>query len=152
MFSKQEATQLRKEFWTSLGQYLSRIPSSEGEKINWINYKTDVKGLQIKMDADREKAFIGIVVTQPDTQKHSKIFNQLLEVKTILQSELQEEWIWQPQVYEEDKLISKIYKEKTGMNVLKKEDWPELISFLKPRMIALDRFWNTVKYGFEGLQ
>jgi hypothetical protein len=152
MFSKQEATQLRKEFWTILGQYLSPIPSSEGEKINWINYKTGVKGLQFKMDADREKAFIGIVVTQPDTQKHSKIFNQLLEVKTILQSELQEEWIWQPQVYEEDKLISKIYKEKTGMNVLKKEDWPELISFLKPRMIALDRFWNTVKYVFEGWQ
>jgi hypothetical protein len=152
MFSKQEATQLRKEFWTSLGQYLSRIPSSEGEKINWINYKTDVKGLQIKMDADREKAFIGIVVNQPDKEKHSEIFNQLLEVKTILQSELQEEWIWQPQLDEEGKLISKIYKEKTGVNVLKKEDWPELISFFKPRMIALDRFWNTVKYGFEGWQ
>ena len=152
MFSKQEATQLRKEFWTSLGQYLSPIPSSEGEKINWINYKTGVKGLQFKMDADREKAFIGIVVNQPDKEMHSEIFNQLLEVKTILQSELQEEWIWQPQLDEEGKLISKIYKEKTGVNVLKKEDWPELISFFKPRMIALDRFWNMVKYGFEGWQ
>ena len=66
---------------------------SISKKINWINYKTDVKGLQIKMDADREKAFIGIVVNQPDKEKHSEIFNQLLEVKTILQSELQEEWL-----------------------------------------------------------
>jgi hypothetical protein len=152
MFSKQETTQLRKEFWTTLGQYLSPMPSSEGEKINWINYKTGVKGLQFKMDADREKAFIGIVTTNPDKQKHSEIFNQLLAVNAILQSELQEEWIWQPQVYYEGKLTSKIYKEKTGVSILKKEDWPELISFFKPRMIALDRFWNTVKYGFEGWQ
>jgi hypothetical protein len=152
MFSKQEATQLRKEFWTALGQYLSPIPSSEGEKINWINYKTGVKGLQFKMDADREKAFIGIIITSPDLIKQQELFDQLEEVKNILHSELQEEWTWLPKVYEEGKLISKIYTEKTGVNVLKKEDWPELISFFKPRIIVLDRFWNTVKYGFEGWQ
>jgi hypothetical protein len=152
MFSKQEAAQLRKEFWTALRQYLSPIPSSEGEKINWINYKTGVKGLQFKMDADREKAFIGIVITQPDLIKQQELFDQLEEVKNILHSELQEEWTWLSQVYEEGKPTSKIYSEKTGVNVLKKEDWPELISFFKPRIIALDRFWNTVKYGFEGWQ
>jgi hypothetical protein len=152
MFSKQEATKLRKEFWTTLGQYLSPISSSEGEKINWINYKTGVKGLQFKMDADREKAFIGIVIIQPDLIKQQELFNQLQEVKNILHSELQEEWTWLPQVYEEGKPTSKIYSEKTGVNVLKKEDWPELISFFKPRIMALDRFWNTVKYGLEGWQ
>lgn len=149
MFSKQETAQLRKEFWTALGQYLSPIPSSEGEKINWINYKTRVKGIQFKMDVDREKAFIGIVITLPDVEKQEQLFNQLLEVKNIFQSELQEEWIWLPQAYEEGKLTAKIYTEKAGVNVLKKENWPELISFFKPRIIALDRFWNTVKYGFE---
>jgi hypothetical protein len=152
MFSKQEATQLRKEFWTVLGQYLSPIPSSEGEKINWVNYKTGVKGLHFKMDAGREKAFIGIVITQPDKEQQQELFTQLLEVKKNLQSELQEEWVWMAQVYEEGKLTSKTFIEKTGVNILKKEDWPELISFFKPRIIALDRFWNTVKYGFEGWQ
>jgi hypothetical protein len=152
MFSKQEASQLRKEFWTSFGQYLSPIPSSEGEKINWINYKTGVKGLHFKMDANREKAFIGIVITQPDIQPHEKLFNHLLELKNILHSTLKEEWTWLPQVYEEEKIISKVYTEKTGISILKKEDWPELISFLKPRIIALDEFWNRVKYGFEGWQ
>jgi hypothetical protein len=152
MFSKQEATQLRKEFWTVFGQYLFPILSSEAEKINWINYKTGVKGVQFKMDADREKAFIGIVITQPDKEKQKEIFNQLLEVKNILLSELQEEWTWLSQAYAEGKLISKVFTEKTSVNILKKEDWPELISFFKPRILALDRFWNTVKYGFEGWQ
>jgi hypothetical protein len=104
------------------------------------------------MDANRKKAFIGIAITQPDLIKQQELFDQLQEVKNILHSELQEEWTWLPQVYEEEKFTSKIYTEKTGVNVLKKEDWPELISFFKPRIIALDRFWNTVKYGFEEWQ
>jgi hypothetical protein len=152
MFSKQEASQLRKEFWTVLGQYLSPILSSEGEKINWINYKTGVKGLQFKMDADREKAFIGIFIIQPDTQKHQELFAQLLQLKNSLHTTLQEEWTWLPPAHEEGKLISKTYKEKTGISILKKEDWPQLISFFKPRIIALDEFWNAVKYDFEGWQ
>jgi len=28
-------------------------------------------------------------------------------------------------------------------------DWPAMISFLKPRVIALDQFWNLVKEEFE---
>jgi hypothetical protein len=28
-------------------------------------------------------------------------------------------------------------------------DWPAIISFLKPRIIALDEFWENVKPGFE---
>jgi hypothetical protein len=50
MFSKQETAQLRKEFWTVFGQYMSPILSAAGEKISWINYKTGVKGVQFKME------------------------------------------------------------------------------------------------------
>ena len=152
MFSKQEAIQLRKGFWTAFGQYLSPMLSSEGEKINWINYRTGIKGLQFKMEADQKKVFIGIAITQPDLQKQAKLFNQLLELKNVLHTTLAEEWTWLPQMHEEGKNISKVYTEKAGVNILKKEDWPELISFLKPRIIALDEFWNTVKYGFEEWQ
>ena len=152
MFSKQEATQLRKEFWTALGQYLSPIPSSEGEKINWINYKTGVKGIQFKMDADQKKATIGIFITQQDIQKHKELLSQLQGLKDIFHTTLKEQWTWLPQAYEEGKLISKVFTEKTGVNILKKEDWPGLISFFKPRIIAVDEFWNTVKYGIEGWQ
>ncbi len=45
MFSKQEASQLRKDFWTAFGLYMRPIPSAEGDKINWINYKTGEKDI-----------------------------------------------------------------------------------------------------------
>jgi hypothetical protein len=49
-------------------------------------------------------------------------------------------------------MVSKVYKEKKGGNILKREDWPSLISFFKLRIMKLDEFWNSVKYGFEGWQ
>ena len=95
---------------------------------------------------------MGIVLSQPDKQKHEFLFNQLILLKNILHKALEEEWIWITDIREEEKLISKIYTEKKGISVLKKEDWPGLISFFKPRIIALDKFWSLVKYEFEGWQ
>ncbi|TVP42967.1 MAG: DUF4268 domain-containing protein, partial [Mongoliibacter sp.] len=36
------------------------------------------------------------------------------------------------------------------VNVMEKDDWPAIISFLKPRIIALDAFWSNIKPAFEG--
>lgn len=153
MYSRQEATQLKKEFWKVFGQYMSPIPSSEGEKINWINYKTGVKGFYFRIDVTQETATIAIELVHPLKEKRQYFFNQLLALKNQFDQILQEEWTWREEVRDENqKTISRIYKQKEGVSILRKEDWPALISFFKPRMIALDEFWNLVKYGFEGWQ
>jgi hypothetical protein len=152
MFSKQEAAQLRKEFWTVFGQYMSPVLSAEGEKINWINYKTGLRGVQFKMDAIRNKASIAIEIIHPDQLIHQNLFNQLTSLKEKLHESLEEEWTWLFFTKDEHrKILSRIYKE-TEASILKKNDWPALISFFKPRIIALDEFWSNVKYGFEGWQ
>jgi len=67
-----------------------------------------------------------------------------------LEAEIGEEWIWDDSFYDEyGKHTARIYTEIRGLSVFKKEDWPALISFFKPRIIALDSFWSTAKYGFE---
>ena len=153
MFSKKEASQLRKEFWMILGQYMSPVLSSEGEKINWINYKTGVKGLQFKMNIVQDTASISIEINHPDATEQKIIFEKLFQLKHKLNISLDEEWNWLLHTYDENgKLVSKIYKESKGISLLRREDWPALISFLKPRMMALDEFWNSVKYGFEEWQ
>ena len=153
MFSKKEAPQLRKEFWMIFGQYMSPVLSSEGEKINWINYKTGIKGLQFKMNVVQDTAFISIEINHPDIAEQKIIFEKLLQLKHILNNSQNEEWNWLLHTPDENgKLVSKVYKERKGINIMRKEDWPALISFFKPRMMALDEFWNSVKYGFEEWQ
>jgi hypothetical protein len=50
------------------------------------------------------------------------------------------------------KTVSRIYKELPGVSVFNKSDWPELISFFKPRLIALDAFWENARYSFDDLR
>jgi hypothetical protein len=42
-----------------------------------------------------------------------------------------------------------IYTTMEGKSIFKQEDWPDLISFFKPRLMALDEFWCDAQYGFE---
>lgn len=153
MYTRQEASRLRQEFWTTFGQYMQPIPSSEGEKIAWLNYKTGEKNIYFRMQADNTKASIAIEITHPDPDLQDLYFEQFKELKTILHNTLDEEWHWVLHTTDEyGKTISRIYTELSGVSVFKKEDWPGLISFFKPRIIALDEFWSLVKYGFEALR
>ncbi|MHA4895313.1 DUF4268 domain-containing protein [Pedobacter sp. PWIIR3] len=150
MYSKDETTKLRQEFWTAFGQYMNLQRSSDDQKINWINYKTGLKHLYFKMDADGKAASIAIEMRHPDIAIQELIFEQFKEFKTLLGASLGEEWHWQLNTTDEyGKSISRIFMAKEGISIFKKEDWPELIAFLKPRIIALDNFWNDAKDSFS---
>lgn len=153
MYSKQEAAGLKKKFWTALGQYLSPVLSAEGEKQAWLNYKTGEKHIHFRMQAGNKQATIGIELSHTDESLRQLYFEQFLQCKKLLEDAAGEEWIWQPDTIDEHgKTVSRIYTALRGVSVFKREDWPALISFFKPRMIALDEFWSRVKYGFEALR
>jgi len=153
MFSKQEASQFRKEFWTAFGRYMKPIPSAEGEKINWLNYKTGEKNIYFKMGAEGENASITIEIAHANKEIQQLYFEQFQQLRKMLFDCLGEEWIWElhkPDQYE--KITSRIYKEISSVSIFNKADWPALISFFKPRIVALDEFWSSAKYGFEALR
>lgn len=102
------------------------------------------------MQADQKKASIAIEMAHADAGMQALIFEQFQEFENILSSYLEEEWEWQLHTTDDyGKTISRIFCEIHNVNVFKKEDWPTLISFLKPRIIKLDEFWNDVKHSFS---
>lgn len=153
MYSKQQVSQVRHEFWTAFGRYMTPVLSAEGEKINWINYKTGEKHVNFRMDAGNRSASIAIEITHPDPVVQQLFYEHFAQLKHVLHAELGEEWQWQLRITDEHgKSVSRIYKEIADVSIFKKEDWPVLISFFKERMVALDAFWSNVKYGFEVLR
>ena len=153
MYSKQEAGKIKQEFWTAFGKYMSPVLSADGEKINWLNYKTGEKDIYFRMDADNKKASIGIEITHKDTGLQALYYEQFYQVKHLLFDAVHEEWLWQPQTLNEHgQNISRIFIMEQPLNIFNRNDWPALISFFKPRMIALDEFWSTAKYVFETLR
>jgi hypothetical protein len=150
MYSKEQASQLKQAFWTAFGQYMGPVLSAEGLRTNWINYKTGVKHIFFRMQADNKTASIAIEIAHPDKELQQLFFEQFTTYKTMLYSTLGEDWQWQLHTTDEyGKIISRIYTELAPVSIFQKEDWPKLISFFKPRIIALDEFWSDAKAAFE---
>ena len=126
------------------------IPSAEGLMINWVNYKTGLKHISFKLSADTAKAVIAIEIAHADSSLRYDYFERFLQLKKILQKQLGEPWLWAKDTTDENgRTVSRIYKELPLVNIANKDDWPSIISFLKPRLLALDEFWSMTKEGLE---
>ena len=149
MFSREEASRIRHEFWTAFGRYMSPVLSAEGLKTNWVNYHTRLKDVYFRMDAGKKSAMISISLEHSDPELQQLYFEQFLEMKDMLHATLGEEWEWQLHAQVDGKIITRIFKTLPDVSVFNKEHWPDLISFFKPRIIALDSFWENARWGFQ---
>ncbi|MES2455492.1 MAG: DUF4268 domain-containing protein [Bacteroidota bacterium] len=150
MYSKDEASQLKQAFWTTFGQYIAPHLSAGGTKVNWVNYKTGIRHLFFKMHADKRGAYIAIEISHPDSGIQELVFEQFQAFKRLMEAQMGETWDWNLHMTNEHgKTISQISKQLDGLSIFKREDWPALISFFKPRIIALDEFWTDAQYSFD---
>ena len=77
-------------------------------------------------------------------------FEKFIALKKMFGQITEEKWNWESSAIDEDnKHVSRISATLKGVNVFNAADWPAIISFLKPRILALDTFWTSVKEGFE---
>ncbi len=152
MYTRQELSKLKQDFWTRFGQYMLPIVSATGDKVNWVNYKTGVANIRFVMDADNKQAGIAIVLSHSDAETRAKYYHQLQNMKAMLNDALGEEWSWnENDVDEYGKVTSTVSTSLNGINIANQNDWPAIISFLKQRIIALDTFWADARFIFEML-
>ena len=149
MYSKEQASKLKAQFWISFGLYMKPVPGASGLPVNWINYKTGIRNIHFKMDADNTRAVIAIEISSPKEEERLQYYNQFVSLKNLLTSTGTFKWQWNETVQNNHKTISSISQQLDDVNILNQADWPVIISFFKPRIIALDEFWEMVKDGFE---
>ncbi len=150
MYNKEQASKIRQKFWTSFGQYMKPVPRENDEAVNWLNYKTGIKDVYFRMDAGKGNAVIAIEITNADNTARTQYYEQFTALKKLLEQYTGEPWQWQPDYDKETgATISRISKTIGNVSVMNETDWPAIIAFLKPRIIALDAFWQAVKDGFE---
>lgn len=153
MFTREEASRIRQEFWTTFGKYMRPIVSAERLRVNWVNYHTGLKDVYFRMDAGKDFASICISIEQSDAGVRELYFDQFNEFRTLLQDTLGEDWVWEKEFrLPGGAVVSRIGKELGGVSVFNRNDWPDIIAFLKVRIIALDSFWENAKYSFDALR
>jgi Domain of unknown function (DUF4268) len=150
MYTKQETSKQKQAFWTAFGRYMKPILSADGEEISWLNYKTGNKHVHFKMDVDSRQAQIAVIIQHPEPEQQRAYFNRLTQFRGIFEDTVgEQDWNWDSHITDEQPTrASVVQRPLVGVNLFRNEDWPAIISFLKPRIIALDAFWSMVRYEF----
>ena len=132
---------------------MAPVPSAEGVTTHWINYKTGLKNVYFRLEADTRQARIGIELTHPDAGIRELFWEQFRELRPLLHETLGEPWTWEAAAVDAHGMaLSRIYTELRPVNLFDRADWPALISFFKPRLMALDAFWVDAQWRFEALK
>ena len=125
------------------------LPGADGEPVNWLNYKTGVKDIYFRMDVGNNTACIAIELRHTDATEQEEKFSQFLKLKNVFDETVGNDWKWELQTTDEDrKIVSRISTSLKNVTIFNAADWPAIISFLKPRIRALDEFWQLVKDNF----
>ena len=153
MFSRQEAKQIRQQFWTAFGIYMRQHTSTRGPEIKWINYRTGVKDIYFRLEADQKGAMVSIDLQHKDREIRSLIFDQWEALRTLLHNHTTKAWTWNRSYYlPTGKEISRIFHQQTGLNIFDQNDWGDLFRYFAGQLVALDELWEDAISIFQDLE
>ena len=133
MFSKEEAAQLRKEFWTSFGKSFPR---------KWLLYNTEIKGFAFKFQADRKKAMVCLDIEHLDEVADELLYDQMLSLKALLEAELPEVIYNATYELESGKIIKRIYIPfDKKFSIHNKNTWRDCFEFFVETMNTFELFY-----------
>ena len=154
MLSKTERQALNTEFYTALGLMMQgSVSEFQPKKVRWTNYRTNVKDIYVRLDADNKGATFAIDMQQKDDDVRAIFWEQLTELKMLLQGEFGENLIWHEHFYKPDgNQISRVELRLENGSLYDKSTWPILLPFLKENLLAFDRFWSNCFDIFKALE
>lgn len=146
MFSKEEAKNLRLEFWTRFEKYSAVRRRQKGKPAKWIMNKTGIKQLKLKFDLDTKRASVGIDIETRNMDKRLELFEKLEELKPLLEKKVGDEISWElDHLLPNGKSISRIALEKSGVSIYDKESWPEIFPFFYKNMTKIEDFFEEYR-------
>jgi hypothetical protein len=153
LLSRQQRKDLNTEFYTALGRVMQGSFSETGNTIKWTNYRTRIRHIYVRLETDHLGARFAVELQHPDEGIRQLYWEQFLELKTLMQSEFDQDLNWQDEVAKPNgTMISSINCSTDSGSVYKKETWPELFAFLKENLLAFDRFWASAFDIFKALE
>jgi len=146
MFSKDEAKELRQLFWHKLENRTRRLPGQKGKKVKWIFDSTNIKGLDLRFDIDRERAIVAIEVNHRSENRRLKLYEKLEACKNIIETTFGAPLTWDFIYTKAEGLeVCRVYEEMKPADLYKQEEWPEVMKFMIDRMLRLEKAFLEVK-------
>lgn len=132
MFSKQEAQQLRKEFWIAFGKSFPR---------KWILYDTKVKDFSFKFNANPKNAEVSLDIEMKDELFRNAYYNKIWSLEDLLKEEIGDFQKEEFYPLENGKIIARIWVMIENVSIYRKENWQEIFEFFIEKMEGFERFY-----------
>jgi hypothetical protein len=146
MLSKAERSELNTVFWAGFKKTMNAYKSSNGRSINWLNYPSDVKGVYIRMEVNNESARLCFDMQFKDDGIRSLVWEQMGELKNIIESNMRHETLWIENVYAKEGFhFSRLCWEIKNVSLYHEADYDTIYNFLKSRILEFDTFYQEFK-------
>lgn len=150
MFSKEEAKQIREEFWGRFKNYSALRRSQKKLPPNWLLTYTGVKALNLRFHIDRELAQVGIDLETRNMDRRLELYEKLEAVKKVMEEHMGEAMTWELDYKRENgKSVSRIYLQLDGVDIYNKDTWPEAFKFMYQKMMKLEAFYIEYRDYFK---
>jgi len=133
MFSKAEAQQIKKQFWTAFAEAYPR---------KWLLYDTKIKDVSFKFYVDNKKAQVMLDIEPKEDENRIIYFEKMESLRTILHDEFLPEAVFERNFYlENGKVISRVWVELSGISLYNMASWAAIFRFFSMSMDAFERFF-----------
>ena len=137
MFSKEEAQQIKNDFWITFAKTYPK---------KWILHHTKIKDVSFKFYCDNKKAQVLLDIEPKEEEKRKIYFEKIESLKTILLEEHLPNAIFERDFYlDNGKLLSRVWVSLENVSINNKNTWPEIFDFFYDNMLQFEYFF----YAYE---
>jgi hypothetical protein len=146
MLSKEAQKEWNIRFWYGFKNEMKSFHSSNGRRINWLTYPTDIKHMYLRMLCEKDGVALHFDSQFSDQGIRDIVWEQLEELKSLINAQMNYPSIWARGLQTNEGLvIDRISWKLNNVNYLKEEEWPIIYDFFKNRIIEFDKFHQEFK-------
>ena len=146
MLSKQELKERNTRFWADFKSFMSEHKSVTGKRINWINYRTDIKFIFLRLEVDKFGARVCFDIQAKNESVREVVWEQMQELKKVMERTMGDDGIW---IYDystpEITSFCRIKWELNNVNIFKDSDHILIFKFLEEKLVGFDQFYQEFK-------
>jgi hypothetical protein len=144
MYSKEEALQVKKDFWTLFAEEYPR---------KWLLYNTKIKDVSFKFNADNKKAIVSLDIEPKNNENRLIYFQKIESLQTILREEYLPTILFNENFQlDSGKIISRVWVELDGISINNKATWPIIFEFFSKNMELFELFFFEYEEYIKDLE
>lgn len=146
MYTKEEMRDIRTQFWAEFKTHMQGFRSSNGRRMNWLNYPSEIEFVYIRLHADRHGVAFSFDIQPKDDGIRAIMWEQLTELKIVLESEMGPDGTWEEHLSSETvPSYSSVRWEIQGLKFTNPKDKAAIFAFFEDRLLRFDAFYQEFK-------